>query len=198
MIIPRNLLLHTFVMAIFLYVSSASNAQEICEEDQFLWGNAKTGMKIEELGRLYPRSVLQANPAVYDDNMKELMILGGFHIADIPVTVRFLFVNERLCRVLLRAVSESINDKEKFYKSSLSRLSDLLTVKYGAPFVDTQDSNIELGIHHFEQHWKSDGLNVNLEGFHDQNTQFVHVSIRYDRQLGEIEKLVREGELEKL
>ena len=164
MIILRNTLLHIYWMTMFLFSSPIANAQDSSAEN-FLWGNTKVGMKVDEVKHLYPHSVVRDPPAeIYNSDMKEILVIEDFDIASIPITIRFLFLNEDLHVVILRVDSESVKIKEEFYGTSLSILSDLLMAKYGTPFVGAEDSNVEFRTHKLEQKWKSNGLNVSLSG----------------------------------
>lgn len=115
----------------FLFFSPIANAQDPSAEN-FLWGNTRVGMKVDEVKHLYPHSVVRDPPAaIYNSAMKEILVIEDFDIASIPITIRFLFLNEELRVVILRVDSESVKNKEIFYSTSLSILSDLLMEKYG-------------------------------------------------------------------
>ena len=161
----------TMCLAIsLLYIPAFANSQEL------LWDDARTGMTVDEVRNLYPNAVLLEKPGMFNNGMKELLNIEGLQISNIPLTIRFLFLDKQLRRVMLTVDTES--DYSEF-DTYVDRLSGLLRVKYGVPFEDTD--KIDHTTRTVSHSWKPNERNITLSGFYiDRVISLISIIYHYE------------------
>lgn len=107
--------------------------------------------------------------------MTEFLRINNFVISDVPIVVRFLFLEQKLHNVVLRV--EPIPNEVTFTQH-IETLSALLRAKYGTPLEDI-DKNLSAGTRNIKRSWKSNDVRIALYGIYDESL-LTMISIVYD------------------